>query len=147
MDSDLNRYSWQSHAACKNLDTSVFFPREGGNNPPTRYLSRAINTCRACPVRSWCLVAGLDEYYGVWGGMTSRRRSSLREMWTVKGTRRISVARVKDILMDSLERIQPQRTAVSDEVLNTYPHYVGFVIKWLPSYANPYEGRSRKRSA
>ncbi|WP_102508157.1 WhiB family transcriptional regulator [Sanguibacter massiliensis] len=80
--------AWIDDAACRGVDTEVFFPPErigrgGGHGYDAR---PALALCRACPVRQACLDAALDEEknapsstYGIRGGLTQdERRQILR---------------------------------------------------------------------
>ncbi len=73
---------WRSHAACRNEDPELFFPR-GEGTPNTEQIDEAKAICRACPVlaacRRWALTTGQD--HGVWGGLSeSERRRVLRRL-------------------------------------------------------------------
>jgi WhiB family redox-sensing transcriptional regulator len=61
---------WRADAACRDVDPALFFPDD------KRWLdSRAAKAvCATCPVRADCLEAGIDERFGVWGGLTERER-------------------------------------------------------------------------
>jgi WhiB family redox-sensing transcriptional regulator len=64
---------WRLNALCAETDPEAFFPERGGS-------SRAAKAvCGRCPVTADCLAAALanDERYGVWGGMSERRRRRL----------------------------------------------------------------------
>lgn len=62
--------SWVLAAACRELDTSLFYPKSGKR--PTK----ALEVCEGCPVRVDCLEYALanHQHWGVWGGMTERQR-------------------------------------------------------------------------
>lgn len=74
--------SWQEEAACLGEDTGLFFP--GGTTPTNKVnsLEREIvgQFCIPCPVKGACLEYAMrgNERWGVWGGMTSLERKSLR---------------------------------------------------------------------
>lgn len=65
---------WRQDAACRDADTSIFFPEED-ESPEA-----ALEYCARCPVREECLEFALvtrqDE--GVWGGLTGTERRRLR---------------------------------------------------------------------
>lgn len=63
---------WRSQAACRGMDTKLFFPERGHALPKT--------PCAACPVKAECLAFALDnrEKFGCWGGMSERQRVNLR---------------------------------------------------------------------
>ncbi|WP_407646765.1 WhiB family transcriptional regulator [Allosaccharopolyspora coralli] len=72
------RWDWQLRAACRDADTSVFFPPARGS---ARELSEARGKalCMQCPVRLTCLQYALDveESFGIWGGLTAAERREL----------------------------------------------------------------------
>ena len=68
----IDAWEWQYEAACRDLDTELFFHPEGERGSTRR--RRAANAkaiCATCPVieqcRSYALAA--QEPYGIWGGM------------------------------------------------------------------------------
>lgn len=70
-------YDWQRHAACRTVDSSVFFGPAGerGRSRQQRE-QRAKTICADCPVQQACLQHALAvaEPYGVWGGLTEQER-------------------------------------------------------------------------
>lgn len=62
--------SWMQYAACRGMDTNMFFPDWGGN------MDEAVAVCRRCPVRASCLRHAMShpENDGVWGGLTEMER-------------------------------------------------------------------------
>ncbi|MFC9330096.1 WhiB family transcriptional regulator [Kitasatospora sp. NPDC057015] len=75
-----HHWDWQLHAACRGLDSSVFFhpPGErGGAHDAREEAARRI--CVGCPVRESCLrhALAVREPYGVWGGLTEDERHAL----------------------------------------------------------------------
>jgi len=76
---------WQEQAACAGMDTNIFF-----GVADTVEQQTALETCRACPVRTDCLDTALarvrDEDYGVWGGTTSAERDRMRNRKPSCGT-------------------------------------------------------------
>jgi WhiB family redox-sensing transcriptional regulator len=74
-------WDWQRRAACRNLDSSMFFHPDGERGPRRQQREdRAKAVCAACPVRSECLEHSLrvQEPYGIWGGMSETERPRLR---------------------------------------------------------------------
>jgi len=65
---------WMERAACKGMDTNVFFPQEGSPG----LSAKAV--CRECGVRLECLDFALEMNvrHGVWGGANERERRRLR---------------------------------------------------------------------
>jgi WhiB family redox-sensing transcriptional regulator len=61
---------WAAHAACREHPEVDFYPSV--HDRPGERAARVV--CNACPVRQACLEAGMDERYGVWGGLTERER-------------------------------------------------------------------------
>jgi WhiB family transcriptional regulator, redox-sensing transcriptional regulator len=81
-------YDWQRHAACRQLNTEMFFHPENERGwSRRRREGMAKNVCRQCPVQSECLAHALSarEPYGVWGGLGEAER---RELLKSSGTRR-----------------------------------------------------------
>lgn len=68
----VERQPWMVDAACRQMPTSLFFKG--------RYESHAEikAICAECPVREQCLEYGIDEPYGMWGGMSAKQRRKLR---------------------------------------------------------------------
>jgi WhiB family redox-sensing transcriptional regulator len=65
---------WRQDAACRDLDTAVFFP------DTEEEVAAALAVCAACPVREACLEFALvtRQDDGVWGGMTETERRRVR---------------------------------------------------------------------
>jgi WhiB family redox-sensing transcriptional regulator len=64
--------AWADRAACRGLDLALFFPERSESAAPGKRI------CRDCPVRMQCLVAGMPERHGTWGGLTRNERTALR---------------------------------------------------------------------
>lgn len=72
----MQKLAWQEFAACKGLDTDVFFPLT------EEEATSAKEICKSCPVSEICLEHALQsrEREGIWGGATEReRRRILRQ--------------------------------------------------------------------
>lgn len=67
----LERPAWHAEAACRGM-TELFFS-EGGE---ARWMAKRI--CVGCPVRERCGEDHAHELYGVWGGLDSRDRRTVR---------------------------------------------------------------------
>lgn len=48
---------------------------------PAPGLARALDICGGCPVREPCLIVGLPEKYGVWGGTVPPERGHATNRW------------------------------------------------------------------
>ena len=73
--------SWRDSAACRFLDTELFFPI-GKAGRAIEEIQRAKAVCAGCPVRLACLTFALDtrQGYGIWGGYDEdERRLLLRQ--------------------------------------------------------------------
>lgn len=64
--------TWVIDALCRNTDPDELFVRGAAQR-------KAANICRNCPVKRECGADALDNKveYGVWGGLTERRRRAL----------------------------------------------------------------------
>lgn len=74
-------WDWQRHAACRNLDSSMFFHPDGERGVKRqRREDRAKAICADCPVRAECLDHSLrvEEPYGIWGGVDEIERQARR---------------------------------------------------------------------
>lgn len=62
---------WRAQAACRGLDSEVFFPDDDGEESEL-----AKKVCGSCEVQDSCLSYALRnrEKGGVWGGATERER-------------------------------------------------------------------------
>ncbi|WP_424190186.1 WhiB family transcriptional regulator [Actinokineospora sp. G85] len=89
---DDDTHAWKVRAACRDEDTSRLFERGAEQR-------KAKLTCIACPVRTECLAAALDDRveFGVWGGMTERERRALLR-------RRPDVRSWRDLLFEAVRR-------------------------------------------
>ena len=65
---------WHERAACRGRGREVnFFPERGEQVLPAKLV------CDGCPVKAECLAAGIDEHFGIWGGLSERGRRGLRK--------------------------------------------------------------------
>ena len=73
-----NLHPWYRRAACRNSDTSLFFPTR--DTPPAA-ASIALAICQTCSVREACLQYALDadEKIGIWGGTTGADRRRYKQ--------------------------------------------------------------------
>ena len=86
---------WTDHAACRGMDTEIFYRHEDHANPTSTHQSRstawkaasqhraaaeAMATCHGCKVRRICLDAALREpgtQHGIRGGTYAKERTAL----------------------------------------------------------------------
>ena len=79
MSLDLERPEWQAQARCRGMDTELFFALEPKAGRAIRDLyAKARRVCACCPVRVECLIWGLKDGYGVFGGLSPLERQLLR---------------------------------------------------------------------
>ena len=69
--------SWMADAACKGMDTDLFYSERGEWGALE---SPAMAVCRECPVRAECLEYAIErcDDIGVWGGTSGKKRQELR---------------------------------------------------------------------
>ena len=65
--------SWMYLAECSKHDPDTCFPPD---EEPHLY-DKAKRICEECPVSGFCLEIGLDEKWGMWGGLTPDERYKL----------------------------------------------------------------------
>ncbi|MGI8881141.1 MAG: WhiB family transcriptional regulator [Jatrophihabitans sp.] len=73
-------WDWQVEAACRGLDSKMFFHPENERGPSRRQREqRAKQVCDDCPVVRECLAWALRtrEPYGVWGGLSTHERDAM----------------------------------------------------------------------
>lgn len=66
---------WRALAACRGLDTDLFYPEGRGRTLRERERI-AKQICAECPVIRECRQAATEEHehYGIWGGLTESER-------------------------------------------------------------------------
>jgi len=64
---------WQHDAACIQHDPDICFPE----NDEPHLFAVAKKICEECPVVGFCLEIGLDDKWGVWGGLDPIERFKL----------------------------------------------------------------------
>jgi WhiB family redox-sensing transcriptional regulator len=70
-------WDWQMRAACRDIDSSMFFHPENERGPAKAERDRRAKLiCNMCPVIEACRRHALTvhEPYGVWGGLTVAER-------------------------------------------------------------------------
>ncbi|WP_037861462.1 WhiB family transcriptional regulator [Streptomyces sp. NRRL S-340] len=73
----LRAWEWQAEAACRGMDSALFFPPSGERGHARRRREEAAGAvCGPCPVRLLCddFAVGSGQRYGVWGGRTEADR-------------------------------------------------------------------------
>jgi WhiB family redox-sensing transcriptional regulator len=73
-------WDWQLSAACRGVDSSLFFHPEGERGAARSSREQAAKeVCMRCPVRAECAAHALAvrEPYGVWGGLTEDEREEM----------------------------------------------------------------------
>ncbi|WP_406433390.1 WhiB family transcriptional regulator [Streptomyces sp. NBC_01589] len=75
----LQEWEWQADAACRGMDSSIFFPPTSERARARRQREEAARAiCHSCPVSGPCgrFAQTSHQYYGVWGGRTETERRS-----------------------------------------------------------------------
>jgi WhiB family transcriptional regulator, redox-sensing transcriptional regulator len=73
-------WDWQYQAACKGMDTEIFFYTDRERGPKRERRERiAKSICASCPVINKCREQALRlaEPYGIWGGLTEEERMEI----------------------------------------------------------------------
>lgn len=73
-------WDWQLQAACRGLDSTVFFhPEVELNGAKTARVTAAKEICQRCPAIESCRAYALStrEPYGVWGGLSEEERADI----------------------------------------------------------------------
>jgi WhiB family redox-sensing transcriptional regulator len=72
-------HEWRNDAACRGMDTAIFYPPKGGESAGQVRVAKAV--CARCPVSDDCLADAMAppfELQGIRGGMTGEDRRNLR---------------------------------------------------------------------
>lgn len=78
-------YEWTKDAACKGQPREWWFPEHPITKESYRTMRQALEICRKCPVSSECLEHALHwEHFGIWGGLSERRRTAMRRSMGIK---------------------------------------------------------------
>ena len=74
------RDSWRDSAACRQVDTEIFFPVGRGASAD---IEQAKAVCARCPVQLPCLAFAVtsNQEYGIWGGCDEDELRLLRRRW------------------------------------------------------------------
>jgi WhiB family transcriptional regulator, redox-sensing transcriptional regulator len=73
-------WTWQLEAACRQVDTSLFYSPEGERGPrKERREAAAKRICATCRVQELCAAYAVAarEPYGTWGGLSEQDRREL----------------------------------------------------------------------
>ena len=74
---DTRYWEWTEQAACKGMDTSLFFPEGKGQ----RAHPDAVAACERCPVASDCHAHALRfNEQGLWSTLNGTRRAERRRL-------------------------------------------------------------------
>lgn len=66
--------TWRDEALCKGKHIDLWYPPLDASNQD-EYYAVAREVCHACPVWRKCLNDGMNEQWGMWGGLTPLERS------------------------------------------------------------------------
>lgn len=69
---------WMDDRACRLSDPSKF-DASTGERPQTPHAVAAKRVCEGCPVKVECLLFGMNEDFGVYGGTVPLERKAMRE--------------------------------------------------------------------
>ena len=64
--------AWRANAACRGLSPQLMFTERAEGTAQAKAL------CATCPVKAECLEAGMNEHFGIWGGLSEKQRKKLR---------------------------------------------------------------------
>lgn len=68
---------WKLEAACRGLDTNMFYLEKGTS---ARSSIKAKNICIKCPVHKECINQHHDEDIGIFGGLSPKQRRKWRKL-------------------------------------------------------------------
>jgi WhiB family redox-sensing transcriptional regulator len=91
----VDHWDWQGAAACRGMDSEVFFhPSAERARGRRARIQAAKAVCGTCPVIAQCLAHALAvrEPYGVWGGRSEDERAKLLGLQSLRYPARIRTA-------------------------------------------------------
>jgi hypothetical protein len=65
---------WMEEASCRKRRNDFWYPPLD-TDVPDNYYAIGREVCHRCPVWDKCLDAGIDEKWGMWGGLTPQERT------------------------------------------------------------------------
>ncbi|HEU4674610.1 MAG TPA: WhiB family transcriptional regulator [Motilibacteraceae bacterium] len=83
-----DRWDWQTLAACRRADPTLFFAGDAERGGARRRREEAaLAVCTSCPVQVDCLAHALQvrEPYGLWGGLSEGELHRRYEITTAAG--------------------------------------------------------------
>jgi WhiB family redox-sensing transcriptional regulator len=79
---------WQDKAACKGVDTNLFFPENADVD------DQVLALCENCPVKDECRDYGVVyEEWGIWGGLTASQRRRVRKEFGITLSQAVTLRR------------------------------------------------------
>ena len=91
----IDNWDWQTQAACRGMDITVFFhPPDERNAARERRVSQAKAICQTCPSIDACRDHALQarEPYGIWGGLSEHERAAVLGVHSLRYPARIDNA-------------------------------------------------------
>lgn len=67
---------WVTQALCAEIDPELFFP---SHQEKWQNVQIARDICNRCPVRKPCLLEGMQNEFGIWGGWSADHRQQLKK--------------------------------------------------------------------
>jgi WhiB family redox-sensing transcriptional regulator len=70
--------TWRQRANCRGLPASWWYSPAPVTPESMTNLRKARRLCLSCEVRAECLDDGMDERYGIWGGLSPKQRIRIK---------------------------------------------------------------------
>ena len=93
-------WEWQAQAACRDMDSSVFFhPADERNEPRRERIAAAKKICNSCPALAACREHALRvrEPYGIWGGLSEDERADALGVQSLRYPARNTDAKIRRV--------------------------------------------------
>lgn len=74
----MDHRDWMKSALCRGRKADLWYPPLEAK-VPEQYYAIGRELCHRCPIWDTCLDAGLEEKWGMWGGLTPQERLPLVE--------------------------------------------------------------------
>lgn len=69
---------WKNEAVCAGVEITEFYEAVETKGRAAQLAKIRKQYCNRCPVKDRCLMAGMNESFGIWGGNDIRDRNKMR---------------------------------------------------------------------
>jgi WhiB family transcriptional regulator, redox-sensing transcriptional regulator len=71
---NLDVLEWATRGECNKYDPNLHYPEGERTQKAQDKIRQAKAVCAVCPIIAECRVRGMNEVFGIWGGLTESER-------------------------------------------------------------------------